>query len=57
MLEEVVEEGQIVMGTATGADGQQSVVMVTTTDETGLGPGTHQIVITDSINGGTQVHV
>ena len=47
MLEEVVEEGQIVMG---GVDHQQSVVMVT---DGAL--GTHQFVITDGLDGGTQV--
>ena len=47
MLEEVVQEGQIVMG---GVDHQQSVVMVT---DGAL--GTHQFVITDGLDGGTQV--
>ena len=47
VLEEVVEEGQIVMG---GMETQQSVVMVT---DGAL--GTHQFVITDGLDGGTQV--
>ena len=42
-----MEEGQIVMG---GVDHQQSVVMVT---DGAL--GTHQFVITDGLDGGTQV--